>query len=83
MISFDVVTMEISSDSGDWDLGREGETGWWCGFLGIDHAMVSALLRRKCSLVAPYSPCRLRVGAPKLNSAWGWLFSVQRLKGYG
>ena len=51
--------------------------------LGIDHAMDSAHLRQKCSLGAPYSPRRLRVGAPNLNSAWGWLFYMQRLKENG
>ena len=84
-MAFDVVTMESTSDAGDGDLGREGETGQWCGVLGIDRVMDSALLRQKCrqkrSLGAPYSPRRLRIGSTKLNSAWGWLFSVQRLKG--
>ena len=53
------------------------------GVLGIDRAMDSALLRRKFSLGAPYYPLWLRVGAQKLNSARGWKFSVQSLKGNG
>ena len=69
--------------TGDGDLGRERDTGRWCGVLVIGRAMDSALLSQKCSLGAPYSPCRLRVGAPKLNNAWEWLFSVQRLNCYG
>ena len=66
---FDVMMIDSDSDAGDGDLGREGETRRWFGVLGIDRAMDSAFLRRKCSLGVPYSPCRLRVGAPKLNSA--------------
>ena len=62
---FDVLTMERASDAGDGDLGREGETGKWCGVLGIDRAMDSALLRQKFSLGAPYSQRRIRVGEPK------------------
>ena len=82
-MAFNVVTMESSSDARDGDLGREGDNGRCCGVLGIDRAMDSALLRRNCSLGAPYYLRRLRVGSPKLNSAWVWLFSVQRLKGNG
>ena len=78
-----MVTMESASDSGYGDLWREGDTGRWYGVLGIDCAIYSALLRRKFSLGAPYYPRQLRVGAPKLNFAWGWLFYVQRLKGNG
>ena len=78
-----MVEMESASDSGDEYIGRGGETGWWCRVLGIDRVMNSALLRQKCSLGAHYSPRRLRVGAPKLSSAWGWLFYVQHLKGNG
>ena len=75
--------MESASDAGDWDQGREGDTGQWCGVLGINCAMNSALLRQKCSLGAPYSLRRLRFGAPKLNSTWEWIFYVQHLKGNG
>ena len=82
-MAFDVGTMKSASDTGDGDLGMEGETERWCGVLGINRAMDSALLRRKCSLGAPYSPLRLRVVAQKLNSAWGWLFYIQNLKGKG
>ena len=71
-----MVMMDSSSDARDGDLGREGETGRWCGVLGIDRAMDSALLRQKCILRAPYFPRRLRVVATKLNSPWRWLFSV-------
>ena len=78
-----MVEMESASDSGDEYIGRGGETGWWCRVLGIDRVMNSALLRQKCSLGAPYSLRRLRFGAPKLNNAWEWLFSVQRLNCYG
>ena len=83
MMAFDVVVMESDSDAGDGNLGREGGTGRWCVVLGINRAMDSSLLRRKCSLGAPYSPRWLQFGAPKLNSAWGWLFYVQSLKGSG
>ena len=82
-MAFDVMMIDSDSDAGDGDLGREGETRRWFGVLGIDHAMDSALLRRKCSLGAPYSLRRLRVGATTLNSACGWLFYVQSLKGNG
>ena len=82
-MAFAVVVMESGSDAGDEDLGREGETGRWCGVLGINRTMDSELLRQKFSLGAPYSPRRIRVGTPKLYSVWGWLFSVQRLKGNG
>ena len=82
-MAFDVVTMESASDARDWDREREGETGRWCGVLGIGRAMDSALLRKKYSFMAPYSPRRLGVGVPKLNSAWGWLFYVRSLKGNG
>ena len=82
-MAFDLVTMNSASDDRDGDLGREGDTGLWYGVLGIDRAMDSALLRRKFSLGAPYSLRRLRVGATTLNSACGWLFYVQSLKGNG
>ena len=64
-----MVTMESASYARDGGLVREGNTGRCCGVLGIDRVMDSALLRRKFSLEAPYSPRWLRVGAPKLNSA--------------